>query len=133
MAEGPRGWSDERVEQVMGNLLRVGVCAAAAVVIVGGLVYLTHHGTEVPDHRAFRGEPHDLRSLTGIARDAAELRGSGLIQLGLLVLIATPVARVVFSAFAFVRQRDWTYVVITLIVLAVLTYSLLSGSAEGGR
>ena len=47
-------------------------------------------------------------------------RGRALIQLGLLLLIATPVARVAFSVFAFERQRDWTYVGITLFVLAVL-------------
>ena len=52
------------------------------------------------------------------------LGGRGIIQLGLLLLIATPVARVVFSVIGFVRQRDFVYVVLTLIVLAVLLYSL---------
>lgn len=55
-------------------------------------------------------------------------RGRALIQLGLLLLIATPVSRVAFSVFAFERQRDWTYVGITLAVLAVLVYSLAGGS-----
>src|SRR2546429_525814 len=126
MASAPRGWSDERVERVMGNLLRAGVIAAAVVVTAGGLVYLARHGTEPVELHAFRGEPPDLRTLPGIARDAADLRGRGLIQAGLVLLIATPVARVIFSVFAFARQRDRTYVVITLIVLAVLAYSLLS-------
>ena len=49
----------------------------------------------------------------------------GLIQLGLLLLVATPVARVVFSVFAFARQHDLTYVVLTMMVLAVLIYSLV--------
>jgi uncharacterized membrane protein len=42
----------------------------------------------------------------------------------LLLLILTPVARVAFSVAAFALERDWTYVAITLIVLAVLIYSL---------
>lgn len=52
-------------------------------------------------------------------------RGRGLIQLGLLILIATPVARVVFSVFAFAQQKDRLSVGVTLLVLAILRYSLL--------
>jgi uncharacterized membrane protein len=52
----------------------------------------------------------------------------GLIQLGLLLLIATPVARVVFSVAGFAIERDWMYVVITLLVLLTLLYSLASSS-----
>lgn len=118
-------WSDERVEEVMGNLLRAGVILAAVVVLLGGTFYLIHYGTTSPDYRVFRGEPADLRSVAGILTDAIELRSRGLIQLGLLLLVATPIARVVFSVFAFARQYDLTYVVLTLIVLAVLIYSLV--------
>jgi uncharacterized membrane protein len=120
-------WSDERVEEVMGNLLRAGVILAAIVVLVGGIFYLFHYGATSPDYRVFRGEPANLRSLSGILADAISLHSRGLIQLGLLLLVATPVARVVFSVFAFARQRDLTYVVLTLIVLAVLIYSLAGG------
>jgi uncharacterized membrane protein len=133
MAQTESRPTDEQVERFMGNLLRAGVLAAAAVVLAGGLVYLIRHGTEPADLRAFRGEPEDLRTISGIVNEALVLRGRGLIQLGLLFLIATPVARVVFSVVAFRRQRDWVYVGITLLVLAVLAFSLLSGSAEGGR
>ena len=48
--------------------------------------------------------------------------------MGLLLLVATPVMRVIFSAAAFAFQGDRTYVIITLIVLAVLSYSLLGGA-----
>jgi len=113
----------------MGNLLRAGVILAAAVVLVGGIFYLIHYGATSPDYRVFRGEPADLRSVSGIFADAIDLRSRGLIQLGLLLLVATPVARVVFSVFAFARQHDLTYVVLTLIVLAVLIYSLVGWHA----
>ena len=46
-------------------------------------------------------------------------------EFGLLPLIATLVARVAFSVFAFAKQRDWTFVVITLFVLGLLLYGLL--------
>jgi len=103
------------------------VLLAAAVVLIGAGVYLRKYGGTTPDYRMFRGEPEDLRSISGIVSAALALRGRGLIQLGLLLLIATPVARVVFSAVAFACQRDYTYVTITLIVLALLLYSLTGG------
>ena len=119
--------SDVRVEQIMGLLLRVGVLLAALVVLSGGIVYLCRHATEPAEHQAFQGEPREYRSPKGIVSSAWHGSGRGIIQLGLLLLIATPVARVVFSIAAFVLQRDLTYVVITLFVLAVLIYSLCSG------
>ncbi|HKA56034.1 MAG TPA: DUF1634 domain-containing protein [Candidatus Binatia bacterium] len=119
-----RAWTDEQVETIVGALLRGGVLLAAAVVLIGAGVYLRKYGGTTPDYRMFRGEPEDLRSISGIISAALALRGRGLIQLGLLLLIATPVARVVFSAVAFACQRDYTYVTITLIVLALLLYSL---------
>jgi uncharacterized membrane protein len=123
----PPGWSDERVEQVVGNLLRFGVLLAAVVILAGGILYLWESGGGGrADRRIFRGEPADLRSPVGIVADALAGESLGLIQLGMLLLIATPVARVVFSAYAFLRQSDWVYVVVTLIVLAVLLFSLFN-------
>lgn len=130
--EPNRGWTDEQVEQVVGNLLRVGVIISAAVVLVGGIIYLTRHGTDETDLKVFHGEPADLRTPVGVIEDALTLQGRGLIQLGLLLLIATPVARVAFSVWAFARQRDRTYVLVTLTVLGVLLFSLFSGYWHGG-
>src|SRR5437763_1980111 len=114
------GWTDQQVDRFLGDLLRTGVLLAAVTVLAGGVAYLARHGTDPADYRVFRGEPADLRTPSGIVKDALALRGRGLIQLGLLLLIATPVARVALSAFAFARQRDATYVAATLLVLALL-------------
>ena len=129
MAKQTRQWSDQYVEELIGNLLRVGVTLAAAVVLFGGSVYLARHGRAAPQYRVFMGEPTDLRTVSGIVEDALSFRGRGLIQLGLLLLIATPIARVAFSVVAFAVRRDRLYVVVTLIVLAVLMYSLTGGHA----
>ena len=120
-------WTDEQAEQIIGNLLRIGVSIAAVVVSLGGLIYLFRHGAALPQYQVFRGEPADLRTVSGIVTDVLSFRARGLIQLGLLLLIATPVARVAFSVFAFARQRDRTYVVVTLIVLSILIFSLAGG------
>jgi uncharacterized membrane protein len=119
------GWTDTQIDTIIGNLLRIGVVIASATILVGGMIYLTRHSAAQPNYRVFNGEPADLRSLTGIAQDALSFSGRGIIQLGLLLLIATPVARVIFSIMAFAAQRDPIYVIVTLIVFAVLLYSLV--------
>ena len=120
-----RNWDDLEIEIIIGALLRTGVILAAAVVLLGAVVYLAHYGLDAVDYRTFHGDPEFLRTLTGIVRGALHLSGRAIIQLGLLLLIATPVARVAFSAVAFAIERDYLYVWITLFVLAVLLYSLL--------
>ena len=127
MSEHRPGWSDQQVEEAVGNLLRIGLLLATAVVIAGAVIYLGRHGGEQPEYRIFHGVPPDLRGLGGIADLAADWRGRGIIQLGLLILLATPVARVAFSIVAFALQRDRLYVAITLVVLAVLLYSIVGG------
>ena len=127
MPESKAPWSDEQVEKIVGNLLRSGVIAAAIVVLAGGIIYLIRYGSNLPDYSVFQGVPAEFRSVGGIITAAFSFRSRGLIQLGLLLLIATPVARVAFSIFAFALQRDRTYIVITLMVLGVLIFSLAGG------
>jgi uncharacterized membrane protein len=118
---------DQRMDQIMAVLLRSGVLLSASLVFVGGVVYLSRHDLPVINYRVFQGEPQELRTVGGILREAAKFHGRGLIQLGLLILIATPLARVLFSVVAFIYEKDWTYVAITMIVLALLCYSLFGG------
>ena len=125
---GERSWTDRRMDAVIGNLLRFGVLVSALDVLFGGVLYLLRNGHSPADYRVFRGEPSELRSVGGILRDAVALNGRGVIQLGLLLLIATPVARVAFSIFGFAEEHDRMYVVVASIVLLVLACSLI-GSA----
>jgi uncharacterized membrane protein len=120
--------ADQKMDAIMGILLRSGVILAALIVLVGGILFMMRHKTPVTDYHIFSGEPTDLRTIPGIFANVKAFRARGLIQLGLLVLIATPVSRVVFSLLAFMYQKDWKYVVFTAIVLGLLLYSLL-GSA----
>ena len=126
-ANVPASDADHEVEVTIGRLLQVGVLLSAAVVIVGGIMFLAQHGHDPSDHHRFHGEPAELTSVSGVVRDALRLDSRGVIQAGLLLLVATPIVRVIFSVYAFARQGDWLYVVLTLIVLAILLYSLLAG------
>jgi uncharacterized membrane protein len=145
LARSDGGWSDPAIVLRIGNLLRVGVIASAVFILLGGAVYLIHHGRErVVDRSTFEPMPAEFSrpgaivraALMGQGRDggpfgptvrAGQGRGRALIQLGLLLLIATPVLRVAFSIFAFARQRDPLYVLLPTVVLVVLIYGLFSG------
>jgi uncharacterized membrane protein len=121
----PQPWRDRRLALILGNLLRTGVLLSAAVVLAGAYIYLARHAHEPANYRIFRGEPTDYRTISGVIHSVMNGRGRGLIQLGLLLLIATPIARVSFSVVGFAIERDRMYVVFTLIVLAILLFSLL--------
>ena len=118
---------DRRLETIIGQLLRVGVLLAAATVLLGGVLYLAaRHGDRVHYQTFVAGGP-DTRTLAGIVRSAAHLESLGIIQFGLLLLIATPVARVALAIAGFALERDRRYVVIGLLVLGFLVYSLMDG------
>ena len=117
------------MEQLVGRLLQVGVLIAAVVVLIGGAMLIARQGNAVADYHAFTGEPPMLRGLMGIFRGAAAGDAGAIVQLGLVLLIATPVARVALTLVAFVKQRDRLYVGVTAIVLALLLYGLLFGRA----
>lgn len=117
-------WTDQKTEELVGQLLRAGVTSAAVIVLAGAAVYLVRHGLQPANFRVFKGEPTDLREWRGIIREALHGRGRGIMQMGLLVLLLTPVARVLFAAYAFVMERDWFYVAVSLFVFLVLLYSM---------
>jgi uncharacterized membrane protein len=114
----------ERMDRLIGGLLRAGVILSAAVTVAGGVWYLIQTGGTMPRDRVFHAESPELRSVSGVLRGIAAGHAASLIQLGLLLLMATPVARVALSVYAFASEGDRTYVILTLIVLAALAASL---------
>jgi uncharacterized membrane protein len=121
-----RGWTDEQVDLFVGNLLRYGVLIAAAVTLLGGIPYLL---IVLPAYHTFHGVPTGLNSVRGVIDGVRALDSRAVIQLGILLLIATPIARVALSLVAFAKQRDRTYVVVTAIVLVILLWSFSGGRA----
>jgi uncharacterized membrane protein len=105
--------SVEDIVADIGTLLRLGVLLAALVLLCGGVIYLYYHAMDtVPDRREFNQNPPSFE-------------GERILNLGLLLLIATPVMRVMYSMFAFARLRDVVYVVLPLVVLIVLMIGFL--------
>jgi uncharacterized membrane protein len=124
--EGSTASRDHSFTRVLGTVLRSGVLVSAAVVLFGGALYLVRQGSQSAAYGVFRGEPADLRAISTIIGDVVHGSGRGMIQLGVLLLIATPVARVAFSVVGFLRQRDWLYTVISTVVLILLAAALTS-------
>jgi uncharacterized membrane protein len=116
--------TDEKLETAIGRMLQAGVLLAAVVVLIGGVMYLLHASGPRPDYSHFRGVAEHLRTPGGIWRGMMHGGAESVIQLGLLVLIATPVVRVILAGAGFLMERDRLYFWVSAIVLAVLCYSL---------
>lgn len=117
-------WTDEKVDQLIGVILQAGVMTAAILVLAGGVVYLRRYGMTPTSYRIFGSESAEMPGLGSIGSGVAHADGRAVIRLGILVLVATPVIRVLFSVLAFSVQRDRLYVPITLVVLGILLYGL---------
>lgn len=116
------------VEKIVGQLLRYGVVTASLVVLAGGILYLIHSGASIrPDYHQFKGEENSLVTFKGIIMGLFTLDAMGVIQFGVLLLIITPILRIVFSLFAFAVEKDRLYVIITMVVLAIILLSTFGG------
>ena len=122
--------TDQTLERWISALLRIGVVLSALLVLTGGVLYLLRHGHEVVAYQVFQPKESSDRRIAEIIEEALVGRGRSIIQLGLLLLIATPIARVAASLIGFLFEQDKTYLVITLIVLIVLLASLFTGQAH---
>jgi len=86
------------IEKLLGLVLRFGLAISAAALVTGLLLI------------QFQG-------------DAA---GTRLLSIGVVVLIATPVTRVLMSSVVYAVRREWTFMLLTLIVLAELIASIVA-------
>ena len=120
-------FTDKEMEIEIGLMLRIGVSISAAVVFLGGILYLISV-QQLPDYVHFHATAKPLRTVGGVLGGVARFDAASVIQLGILLLIATPVVRVVFCVVGFARQKDRLYVAVSVLVLAILIYSLMSGS-----
>jgi uncharacterized membrane protein len=121
------GVNDKDIELLLGSVLRWGVLLSMAVVVFGGAIYLYRHGHDVSDYSTFKSQPDFTREFKAIITGIADFRGRAIIQFGIILLIATPIVRVLLSAISFAAEKDYLYVGIAIIVLAIITISMLGG------
>lgn len=119
----------ERMQVWLSRLLIAGVWIAA-VLCAAGIVLSLLAGSATPPRTPFAGVAPGLDSPMGVIRSAMRLEGPGVMAMGVLALVATPVLRVAFSLVLFVRERDRLYIGVTAVVLALLAIGLFTGLAE---
>ena len=122
-------FKDKDMQVVIGWVLLAGVFLSMTVVILGGVIYLYRHGQTIANYNEFKGIPDFVSNLRGIIDGILNFRGRAIIQAGIILLIATPVIRVIFSAIGFILEKDHLYTGITFIVLLIIFISALSGHA----
>jgi len=120
-------WKERDVELYIGKMLRYGVALASIITVAGGIVYIFQHPHEQPNFNTFIGAPEYLRKLSTIIPGLLRFDGLAIIQLGVVVLIATPIMRVAFSIIAFAIEKDKMYILITCIVLAIILGNMFFG------
>ena len=122
-------FKDKDMQAVIGWVLRAGVFISMLVVFTGGVIYLYRHGHSIANHHVFKGVPDFINSPAGVINGILSLKGRAIIQTGIVLLIATPIVRVIFSAIGFIMEKDHLYTIITFIVLLVIIISAYSGHA----
>lgn len=122
-------FKDTDIQSLIGKVLRGGMIVSMSIVFLGGILFIYRHGHSIPDYKTFKGIPTFLQTPGSLINAALILKGQAIIQLGIILLIATPVLRVVFSTIGFVLEKDYLYVCISLLVLAIIFTSMISGHA----
>lgn len=128
--EQTKNINDKDIQSLIGNLLRVGVYLSMGIVVLGGLIYLFNHGNEKIDYAVFSFDKVSLKTVAVIFSNVLTFKGAAVIQFGLLMLIFTPIARVLMAVVSFFIEKDYLYVFIGLIVLAIIMVSLSGGFAH---
>jgi uncharacterized membrane protein len=119
-------FKDTDMQVVIGWVLRLGVIISISIVFYGGVLYLIRHGSEAPDHSQFTGVPSFVEP-ANIIGGILDYRGRSIIQIGIMLLIATPILRIIFSVIGFALEKDRLYVCISLLVLLIIFISSISG------
>lgn len=128
--ENAKNITDKDIQSLIGNLLRAGVYISMAIVIIGGIIYLFDHASEKIDYAAFDVDKVSLKTVGAIFSEVLTFNGVAVVQFGLLMLIFTPIARVLMAVISFFIEKDYLYVLIGLIVLAIIMLSLSGGFAH---
>jgi len=122
-------FKDKDMQLLLGQVLRAGTVISVSIVFIGGIFYLYRHGHTIADYRTFKGIPDFVQYASGIFNGIFSFKGQAIIQFGIILLIATPIFRVIFSAIGFVLEKDYLYLGISLLVLLIIFMSMLSGHA----
>lgn len=115
----------QQAKITLANILRGSLMLAVAVAVIGTVLFLWQYPSHEYDYRVFKGEPLDLTQIREIWQAALNLNSPSILQIGILLLIFTPILRVFTCLLLFLWQRDYLYIGLATFVLAVLIHSFV--------
>jgi uncharacterized membrane protein len=120
-----KSFQDKDLQSFIGNLLRLGVIIAMTIVVAGLILFLFQYGREMTDYGTF--DEKGIFRFSEFYHTLKQGDSKAIMQLGVMVLIATPIARVLFTMIGFWLEKDRMYTIIALIVLFIIAFSLMFG------
>ncbi|MDC8103062.1 MULTISPECIES: DUF1634 domain-containing protein [Chryseobacterium] len=125
-----KNFTDVDLNRSVGNLLRLGVILSVAISIIG-FVKLFLEGFKMPKNYSLLETGSSSEKVWGqFWESLCKGEGMAIIQLGILVLIFTPLMRIVFALIGYLKEKDYIYVIISSIVLAIMAISFFTGYAH---
>lgn len=121
-------FGEKDFQKIVGNLLRYGVWISLSVAFIGGIEYLLHHGNDIENYSVFKENDRNIfEVIAAVYNGVVQGQGESIIFFGIVLLFLTPVFRVLLSLFSFLIEKDYLYVVITTIVIAIIIMSISFG------
>ena len=118
-----------KVEVAISLVLRIGVVLSVLIIVAGLGLTFAHHSDYLPiqGHFSYKkltsGTTSFPHSFASLGHSIAQGEGRGIVVLGVLLLILTPVSRVAVGVLSFLYEKDPPMALVTLYVLAVLVAS----------
>jgi len=110
---------DSNVKTVLYKILIAGILCAIIFLIIGLITLSSTPGVDITEEL----------SLEELIEEITSLSAMGILGIGILLIIATPLIRILTTTIVFFKERDRFLVAISLIVLAIIAFGFIQGSA----
>ncbi|KQT18517.1 hypothetical protein ASG31_07310 [Chryseobacterium sp. Leaf404] len=125
-----KNFTDVDLNRSVGNLLRVGVILSVITSVIG-FIKLFMEGFKMPrKYKLLDMGTSSEKVWSHFWETLCKGEGMAIIQLGILMLIFTPLMRIIFALIGYLKEKDYTYVIISSIVLAIMAVSFFAGYAH---
>src|ERR1700744_845215 len=101
---------DKDIQLLLARVLLTGTILSMVFVLAGGALFLYRHGHSLSNYHTFKGVPAFVQHASGLIGGVEAFKGQAMIQFGVVLLIATPIVRVIFSAIGFALEKDYLYI-----------------------
>lgn len=125
-----KNFTDVDLNRSVGNLLRLGVILSVMTSLIG-FIKLFMEGFKMPrKYKLLDMGTSSEKVWSHFWETLCKGEGMAIIQLGILMLIFTPLMRIIFALIGYLKEKDYTYVIISSIVLAIMAVSFFTGYAH---